>query len=515
MTRRVKPADQDGPILIEDERALTLAQLEQAASQAATALEARGIGPNDRVVVASPNRIEWFVLNRAIGKLGAFQVAMNARLTPDEAGYIAKDSGARAAFVDMAPAADVVQSLLSAGVDFVATIDGPAPVGAISLEEFTRVVDGTRTWPRAGETGLIIYTSGTTGKPKGAVRHFPDIPVHVLREYVASTQFEDVPRTDDPALRRVLVNMPLSHASGPKQATEALEVGTPVILQRRFDAEGTLALIERYRITDWYAVPTMIVRILALPADIRQRYDVSSLRRLRVGGAPCPPEIIADAFAFFGDDVFFIGYGSTEAGMVTGIRPWELKERPASCGRPYAHVEVEVRDGSGQTVLPTGATGDIWARTPRVIAGYLDKGPLPSELLDARGFFNMGDIGWLDVDGYLFITDRRSDMIISGGINIYPAEVEAYLRRHEAVRDAAVFGIPDDEMGERILAVVELNDGTAPSESELLGHCSDGLARYKRPVAIVIADELPRNSLGKVQKGELREPYWHGRTINI
>jgi long-chain acyl-CoA synthetase len=289
--------------------------------------------------------------------------------------------------------------------------------------------------------------------------------------------------------------------------------GAVTVLQPRFDPAQTLQLIAQHRVTHWTGVPTMYKRIAAMPAEEVARHDLSSLQQLSVGAAPVSADLKFWIMKHMGA-CLHEGYGSTETGMITHITPEMQRAKPGSSGKPYRHVLIEIRDVDGQ-VLRTEETGEIWVWTPVNIRQYLNAPPLDSETLDARGFFRTGDMGRLDADGFLWISDRAKDMIISGGVNIYPAEIEAALLTHSALSDAAVIGIPDDEFGESVLAFCEPRPGHSVTEAELLAHCKDHLASYKRPRSIRIVDELPRNTVGKLLKRELRAPFWSNRDRKV
>jgi long-chain acyl-CoA synthetase len=286
-----------------------------------------------------------------------------------------------------------------------------------------------------------------------------------------------------------------------------------MVMLRRFDPEESLRLIERHRVTVWTGVPTMYKRIAGLPPPVLAKYDVSSIRMLGVGAAPVPYSLKEWIIGHFGP-VLGEGYGATETGMLTALSPEMQTKKPGSSGLPHTHVHISIRSEAGEE-LAWGEEGEIWVKTPVVIGGYLNAKPLDAETLDANGFFRTGDVGRLDEDGYLFITDRAKDMIVSGGVNIYPAEIEAAIIRHPAVQDVAVIGIPDDEFGEQVKAFCELKPGRAAEPAEILAHCAESLASYKRPKSLDIVAELPRNTMGKLLKRELRDPYWKGRERNV
>jgi long-chain acyl-CoA synthetase len=304
-----------------------------------------------------------------------------------------------------------------------------------------------------------------------------------------------------------LLTLPLHHGAGPSQVWGAIQLGNPVILMRRFDPEGALRLIAKHRVTSWTGVPTMYKRLAALPKDVLDAYDVSSIRALSVGAAPVPYELKRWIIRYFGS-------GATEVGMISFLPPEMQERKPGSSGRPHKHVDISIRDAEGRE-LPRNQSGEIWIRTPVTIRSYLNGKQLGADTCDDDGYFRVGDVGMLDDDGYLFITDRAKDLIIAGGVNIYPAEIEAAILRHPDIQDAAVIGIPDDEFGEQVKAFCELKPGHTADEAAILDFCREHLASYKRPKTLSIVDELPRNTMGKLLKRELREPYWKGRERNV
>ncbi|MBB4934963.1 long-chain acyl-CoA synthetase [Lipingzhangella halophila] len=485
----------DRVAVVDGGHTLTWAQWDDRANRLAEALSQRGVGAGTRVGVALSNRLEWLVLNAALAKLSAVHVAMNARATGPEMAYLAGDSAAGAVVLDADAPEPAVEGLRSAGAELVAVLADPVPRGCVGLDALC--AEGVPV-PRVADAfaSLAVYTSGTTGRPKGALRTPSTADPRVAAEYRESTARGDLHGDD----YRALINMPLHHASGPKQVQNAVTAGGLTVLQRRFDAEEALALIERHRITAWRAVPTMVRRVLDLPRAVARRYDVSSLRELSVGGSAIPYEVKQQAMDLFGEDIIYEGYGCTEASMITRIGPGEHRRKPDSVGRPYPHVSVRVVDDDDRA-LPPGAPGHILAWTPLMISGYLGHGPLGPAELSADGHFRTGDLGYLDEDGYLYITGRAKDMIISGGANVYPAEVEAVLRRHEAVRDVAVVGVGDDDLGERVVAFVEAPAGA--DEAELAALCERELAGYKRPRQFAFVAQIPRNSMGKPLKNQL------------
>ncbi|MBO2462114.1 class I adenylate-forming enzyme family protein [Actinomadura violacea] len=489
----------DAAALVEGGRSLTWAAWNERADRLAAALAARGYGAGSRIGVAVRPRIEWFVVNAALAKLGAIQVAMNLRLTPAELAYIAEDSRTEAAFLDVRDPGPVEDALRAAGAGLVAHVDPPD--GLLGLADLLAEQPDPEPRVARNQAQLIVYTSGTTGRPKGAFRQTPTADPDILSCYLDSTRFDDFSSGDD---RRALLNMPMHHAAGPNHANACLGNGGVAVLQRRFDAEEALRLIGEHRVTHWHAVPTMLQRIFALPPEVRAKYDVSSLRKVSVGAAPVPYVLKERVFEYFGEGLLYEGYGCTEASMIAGMRPEEHRRKPGAAGRPFRHVKVKIV-GDGGAPLPEGETGEILVWTPRMIPEYLGRGPLGPDVLDAGGYFRTGDLGHLDADGYLYVTGRRTDMIIAGGVNIYPAEIEEALRAHPAVADVAVIGVPDADLGERVHAVVERAAGADATEDDLVAFTEGRVAGYKRPRAVEFVDDLPRNAMGKILKKRLRE----------
>jgi long-chain acyl-CoA synthetase len=305
----------------------------------------------------------------------------------------------------------------------------------------------------------------------------------------------------------------MHHGAGPGAVWSSQARGNTMVFLRRFDPEEALRLIEKHRVSVWTGVPTMYKRIAALPTDVLATYDVTSIRSLGVGAAPVPYSLKEWIIGHFGP-CLAEGYGATETGMLTALSAEMQTKKAGSSGLPHKHVYISIRNEIGDE-LAAGAEGEIWVKTPVVIAGYLNARPLGADTLDEKGFFRTGDIGRLDEEGYLFITDRAKDMIVSGGVNIYPAEIEAAIIRHPAVQDVAVIGIPDEEFGEQVKAFCELKPGRAAEPAEILADCAQTLASYKRPKSLEIVAELPRNTMGKLLKRELRAPYWKGRERNV
>jgi long-chain acyl-CoA synthetase len=497
--------------VIEGDRTLTYGAWNDAANRVANALASFGITAGDIVVARTHIRLEWAILSAALAKLGCSLLGLNWRLTPAEARHVLANSGAHALICDDADPAQLAPALAELPLKVCVSIEAPAP-GFIAFDALLEA-DAT---PRfaAKDPPLIVYSSGTTGAPKGVVmgRRSPHYTEAQVAEYQRDVRHSRRSAAIEGGV--TLVTMPMHHGSGPAQMWGARSGGRKIVLLRRFDPEAALALIDRHRVTDWGSVPTMLKRIAALPPDILRKYDVSSLKHLSVGAAPVPYSLKEWVLGYFGEGVLSEGYGSTETGMVTRLTPEMQRAKPGSSGTPYVHVAIDVRGPDGES-LPRGQTGELWIRTPTTLGSYLNGAALGPDQLDPSGFFRVGDVGYLDDEGYLYITDRAKDLIISGGVNIYPAEIERALLGHPAILDVAVIGIPDDEFGEQVKAICELKCGHAASAAELMSFAAERLASYKRPKSIEFVAELPRNSMGKVLKRELRAPYWAGRERNV
>jgi long-chain acyl-CoA synthetase len=503
-------ATPDAPALGDEHRVLTFAEWNALANQLADALAGRGVQAGDRVGVRTTNRIEWFVVDAALSKLGAVRVAIAWRLRPGEVRYILESSGARAVFFDdedvealsSAFATDAGERLPGLGL-----LVGFSPTPAPGVTPYPELIASGRATPRhSGKASeAIIYTSGTTGRPKGVQRARP---ADDERRAAFQALNEDLKRAIPyrPGDRNLLC-APLNHAAAPSSALATHSRGGTVFVLRKFDPEEALRWIERHRISVSFMVPTMLNRIVNLPEGVRARYDVSSVRIITTGASVCPADLKSKVTAYLGPCIYE-SYGSTETGVITILTPEDQVRHADSCGRLLAGVQVRIVDDEGR-VLPAGGVGQIFIKSPVTIGAYVGESALGADV-EQDGYFTAGDVGRLDDEGFLYILDRKKDMIISGGVNIYPAEIEEALRAHPAVLDAAVFGVPHTDLGEEVRAVCERVPGKEVADVELLAFVKDRLASFKRPRAIEFTDELPRNAAGKVLKRELRAPHWAG-----
>ncbi len=501
------------PVVLAGSRVRTHAAMEERASRAAQGFRDLGVGEGETVALMLRNDFAFFEASLGATKAGAYPVPLNWHATADEAAYILRDCGAKALVVhrDLLPriAAGVPDGVRILVVETPAEIAAAyrlAPGAALPAEALAwdgwLAAHAPIAAPATAARAAVIYTSGTTGNPKG-VRRKP-------RTDTAPSQASAIGYGLVPgAPTVVLMNGPMYHSAPNAYGLAAFALGAKIILQPRFDAEDMLAMIERHRITHMHIVPTMFFRLLQLPEAVRTRYDLSSLRFVVHGAAPCPVAIKQAMIAWWGP-VIHEYYGATETGLICGHGSEEALRKPGTVGRPFPGVTVKIVDDNGAEVA-AGVPGDIYvhaeAKSDFDYIGLVDK---RAEI--ARGaFVTVGDIGYLDADGALFLCDRRRDMIISGGVNIYPAEVEAVLASLDGIGDCAVFGIPDAEFGEAVCAYVTPRDGATLTVEAIRAALAGRLSRFKVPKVVEIVAALPREDTGKVFKRKLREPYWAAR----
>lgn len=498
----------DAVAVVDGAATLTYAEWNTRADQVADSLVRHGLGKGDRIGMRFRLGFEWFVIQRALMKLGVTQVAVNWRLTPSEALYILRDSGAAGLACNDADASEWARHRIG----HLITVGQPEGSPGLRYEDLLSEGEPV---PRFGRRGndMVLYTSGTTGAPKGVApsgrRHRSDLDVERLIAYGKSVG--KVPPF--PRQARSLLALPVHHGAGPAAANAACARGGFSVLLDPYDAEEALRLIDHHGIDVWSAVPTMLLRIQALPPEVVARYDLSSLRSLNLGAAPVPFSLKEWIVEHLGDDVLWEGYGCSEVGMITYAAPEHQLAKPGTSGLPYDGVRLAIVDDHWNH-LPSGTTGEIAVDTPMGFNGYLGQEPLGEDLM-RDGYYRTGDVGHLDADGFLFITDRAKDMIVAGGVNIYPAEIEKALVEHPDVVEAAVIGIPHDDFGEQPLALVIARPGSDLTAESLLSFLHGRLASYKHPRVIELVDELPMNPMGKIQKTELRARYWQGRERHV
>jgi acyl-CoA synthetase (AMP-forming)/AMP-acid ligase II len=451
----------------------------------------QGLRSHDRVAIMCRNHRGFIVAAVAASRLGCDLVPLNNDFAGPQLGEVLRREGVTAAVHDEEFARTFDESEFD-GVRIIAWHEDEQELPTVS----ELIADASpEAPPPEGHGRVIMLTSGTTGTPKGATRSIRPLALApmALASVLDLGRIRRVPQSGAP----FVIAPPLFHLFGLVGTMAAFGLGSPVLLRRRFDPEATLEQIERHRAGVLIAVPTMLARIMALPHDVRDGYDTSSLRMIVSGAAPLPPELAKAVLDRFGD-VLYNGYASTESGSGTLATPADLRTAPGTVGRPMAGVKLKILDEQGRELGPD-ETGRVFIGSPLLFEGYTQGGG--KEVID--GMLSTGDLGHLDPQGRLYIDGRDDDMILSGGENVFPQEVEELLSAHEAVADAAVFGVPDEQFGQRLAASVVLAEGASASEEELKEHVRSQLARHKVPREIEFVDELPRTQTGKLKRREL------------
>jgi len=487
---------------------LTFGELAARAHRAAHLLRARGLVPGDVVAYALPNDVDTVVWQLAATESGLRYVLLNPALSTAEISGIVEHSNASGLVVH-AELAGAVTITDFPSIPVRLAVGGPID----GFESAAGALAGQPATPPDERSlgGGFSYSSGTTGTPKGIWRRLPDVD---------PAEFADVSKTFgqafafEPLAGAHLVSAGMHHGGCAGFYLGALNVGQALVIMGKFDPEQALRLIERHRVASAYMVPTHFVRLLRLPDDVRRRYDHSSLRSVVHSAAPCPREIKAQMLDWWGP-VIWETYGGME-GAATIAKPHRWLEKPGTVGRAVRGMKVMILDDDGNE-LPPGGVGNVYMES--ALGGFRYHNDREATEQARRGrAFTIGDIGYLDDDGYLFLCDRARDIIISGGVNVYPAEVEGVLVGHPAVGDVAVIGVPDPEWGEQVKAVVELVDraqATPALADELISYCRERLSGYKCPRSVEFEQGLPRTDTGKLYKRRIRERYWSesGRSL--
>jgi acyl-CoA synthetase (AMP-forming)/AMP-acid ligase II len=494
----------DGPVVI-----WTYAELEAQSNRVANLLLSLGAGPGTKVLWCGPNSAQVVAVMNAARKIGAVAVPLNYRLTPEEALYIVNHSDAEIAYVDHehAPMFAAFRAELDK-VRHVIAVGGAAPGGMLTDADIAAApADAPDVGDAAGTGGMVIYTSGTTGRPKGAVRSGAPDP-ELLGALLSLLGY----RPDD----SYITCGPLYHSGPSAFLGIALLFGQTMIVQRRFDAQDWLRLVDTYQATSTFAAPAPVRMICALPQQVKDRYDRSAMRIMVANAAPWSYALKQQYVADFPPGSLFEVYGSTELGVDTVLMPQDQLRKPGSCGKPAPGIEIMLVGADGHEVTGTGPehSGEVYVRSRGTFDTYYKNDA--SYTANSRGdFHTVGDIAYRDEEGYLYICDRKTDMIISGGMNIYPAEVEAALEQHPGIYDVAVFGIPSDQWGEAVHATVVRSPGSSLTSEQVTAFAREHLASYKVPRSVDFASELPRTGSGKLLKRQLRAPFWAGRTAQV
>lgn len=503
-----------------DGRRMSLESLWNRGARLASVLKEKGIDEDCAVAILMRNDLPFLEAMIATSILGAYAVPLNWHLTADEIEYILRDAGAKVLlshadlFLPIAHSlpADITAIIVRTPKEIansyaIAPQACNVPASAPDFDTVIASAEPLQDRSRVGSRGSIVYTSGTTGRPKG-VRRFALPPEEARRFSQLSQKWFDL----KPGVRTAMAG-PMYHSAPNTYTRSVLNSGGSIALMPKFDAEGLLALIERDRITHLHLVPTMMVRLLRLPQEVRQRYDLSSLEFVIHGAAPCSLETKQAMIDWWGP-VLHEYYAATETGMVTRSSTQEWLDRPGTLGRAWASRDIEIYSDDG-CKLSANEIGEIYVGLQGVPNFTYQNADGQRADIERGGRVTNGDVGYLDDEGYLFLVDRKKDIVISGGVNIYPAEIECALIEHPAVADCAVIGIPDEEFGEKLLAFVKLLPGLMLSPSDIQFFLRSKLAGLKVPKEFVFMDELPRDDSGKLMKRKLRDPYWAGRSRMI
>ena len=507
------------------ERRYTDVQMRERIARAATGFASLGVGPGDGVALYLRNDFPFFEAGIGAGTLGAYAVAVNWHYTVEEARYLFVDSAVKALVIH-ADLLGPIRKAIPPGVKVLVVATPPEIQAAYGLaDEACRVAAGETDWeawrdgfePHAAQPAeipsAIIYTSGTTGRPKGVKRlgATPEQAAAGLRMLSQSYGFaEYLDPASDLSMDQVVTAVvgPIYHSAPNAHANFSFRNGANITLTPRFDPEDLLRMIQARRITHLNMVPIMFNRLLKLPDAVRTKYDLSSLRFVAHAAAPVSPPIKRAMIAWWGP-VINEYYGSTEMGNVTFCSSQDWLEHPGAVGKVMPGAMVRVIDADGHDCA-VGVPGEVIGRQKVIGEFTYQNDDAKRRAMEKQGMITPGDIGYFDADGFLYLCDRVSDMIISGGVNIYPAEIESELHKMPEVADCAVFGIPDEDFGEAICAVVQLQPGVDIGEADIKVYLRGHMAGYKVPKRVDFAADLPREDSGKIFKRKLRAPFWEG-----
>ncbi len=502
-----------------EERKWSRGELLAASNQLVHGLRELDLERGDVVAINAVNCAEYYIAALACTQAGWYLTPINWHLAPPEVAYILKDSGAKAFFGHERIGEECIKAADEVGFP----ANGRFAIGSIAgFRPFEDLFEGksSDTPPDRCAGGIMNYTSGTTGNPKGVKRALA--PADVDPDDIAAlfglflSMFGIQPEDGNVHI----CGSPLYHTAVLMHSTSALHFGHAVVLMDKWSAEEMLRLIDTYKCTTSHMVPTQFNRLLALPEDVRSKYDCSSTRTMIHAAAPCPPDVKTKMLEWWGDSIYEY-YAATEGGG-TIVTPEEWKKYPGTVGKAWPTAEIRIYDDD-EKQLPVGEQGTVYMLLGETTkfeykgdAQKTKKNRLETD--DGMTFFTVGDIGYLNDDGYLFLCDRKIDMIISGGANIYPAEIENVLQAHPKIVDAAVFGIPHDDWGEEVKAVIEPVEGVTGDDSltaDIMAFCRERLAKFKCPKSIDFTNDMPRDPNGKLYKRKLRDPYWEGRERGI
>jgi acyl-CoA synthetase (AMP-forming)/AMP-acid ligase II len=484
--------------------ATSYGELNLMANRLAHGLAAIGAQPGERVVWCGPNSLEVLTTVHAARKAALVAVPLSYRFTAEEMQYVVDNSDATTVVIDAEQAATLtsVRDRLPK-VREIVVYGGDVPDGCVDWDDLLAAAPEHEPTPGIdpGKVGgSMIYTSGTTGHPKGALRTTSDS--ETVLALLQALRFQ-------PGEEVYLTTGPLYHSGPLMFATLAHSLGGSIVTLRKFDPSAWLKAVAEHRATNTFTAPTQLKRIVSLPPGELARADMSSMRILVANAAPVPYALKQEVVEKLGDGFLFEIYGSTELGVAAVLPPEDQLRKPGSCGKPYGPIELKIVTDDGQEA-PTGEPGELFIRTRLAMDGYYRTEEQLTQLPD-DDWKSVGDVAYVDDEGYLYICDRKKDMIISGGVNIYPAEIEAVLHHHPQVMDVAVFGVPDDEWGESVHAILQPREGETLDLEEVRAFVAERLASFKRPRTYEVRDELPRTEAGKLLKRILRDEFWADR----
>ena len=490
----------------EEDRVFTYAELEERTARVATALAEAGLEKGDRIAWIGKNSDLYFTLFFGAARAGIVMAPIGWRLSPTEWAFIVNDTKAKIVFTG--PGFDAVADQLAGKLDH-----GPRIIGADATRALIDATPRGAFMPSGPDDAVLqLYTSGTTGHPKGAV--LSNRNLFALRKNSADLDLPYTKWEDDEA---VLVAMPCAHIGGTGLGIMALAAGLPGVILAEFNPEGVFDAVEQHGVTRFFIVPAALQMLLMHPRCAS--VDYSRLKYILYGAAPIPLELLRQCIRMFGAE-FIQAYGMTETtGTICMLPPEdhdpEGNERMRSAGKPLPGVEIRIVGADGRDV-PTGEVGEVVTRSSNNMLGYWNLPEATAKTMTDDGWIHTGDAGYMDADGYLYIHDRVKDMIISGGENVYPAEVESAIYGHPAVQEVAVIGVPDAKWGETVKAVCVPKPGMTIDEADVIAWARERIAAFKAPRSIDVIEALPRNASGKILRKDLRAPYWEGyeRMVN-
>ena len=487
------------------DQTITYRELNDRVNRLANSFLSLGFQPNDKISLLLRNRREFIEIVFALAKIGVACVPVNARLVGEEIAYIVNNSDSKGLILEEGLIEKLisVRSKLNCESDKYYLIGNNAQENMVPYENLFEESSLEEPDVDVDENSclMMVYTSGTTGRPKGViVTHKAQTLSYLAHSVEYGTSEEDIH----------LVAAPLFHSAGLSITIQQLSVGGTICIMRKFDPEEALRLIEEKKITNTFMVPTMYNFILELAESEKMKYDLSSMRILISSGAPLPTRIKEQIIHLFDNAGLNEFYGATEFATATNLKPKDQLKKTACVGKPFWGVEIKLLDENKKQV-PVNTVGELFVKSPFMMAGYYKRGKEGFE----REWFSVGDLAKQDEEGYFYIVDRKKDLIISGGVNIYPAEIEDVLYSNPKILEVAVIGVPDERWGESVKAILVLKEGETSNELEIMDYCRERMADYKTPKSVSLVESLPKSSSGKILKRILREEFWKGRDAKV